>query len=323
MKDYTKGVRLPRHQYTEEEKKAARYQKLQQIIKYAKYMSDHKIPYTLSSCNGKYSLKSDFVTERMYERGEWLIPPILGFVNKMNGYMKKNAISARFTQQYFEKDIVYMEAPKKPAGTILYDLIEIDIDEAYWKTAYKLGVLSDELYTMEGLREKIEEYRLENKWLKEDTEKLLKRARLVALGSLAKKTVHYEFRGHQMLRAFTEHKYETENIWFTVCKRVSDLMLEIMSQLGSECIFFWVDGIYVRNTPENVSQVENIIHRYGYNSKKKPIHRIEYQERIFTVFEDEAGERKRIFNYVDRNDKRNRRIDPELLDYCLKGMKED
>lgn len=326
MKDYTKGVRLPRREYTEEEKMKARSRKLAKIIKYAQFMSEHNMPFTLSACNGKYQITSEHINDKMYERGDWLIPPILGFINKLGAYVKNNAISARFTQQYFESDVIYMEALKRPAGTVIYDLVEIDIDAAYWTTAYQLGAISPELYFLEGLEEKIEEFKQNNPWLKEETDKLLKRARLIALGSLAKKTIHYEFKGKQLIKSYTERKLETENIWFTVCKRVSDVMIEVMNTVGDNCIFFWVDGIYVKNDRSVIEVTENIFKKYGYKCKRKSIDRIEYAANTFSVYEtiqNTEEPKKRVFNYVDKNTKRSRTIDPELLDYCLNGMNDE
>ena len=44
-------------------------------------------------------------------------------------------------------------------------------------------------------------------------------------------------------------------------------MHKVIDELKSDFIFYWVDGIYFKNTPENVSKAMNIFIENGYNSK--------------------------------------------------------
>jgi hypothetical protein len=209
----------------------------------------------------------------------------------------KNEIYLNFEDQKFSDDITYMESNVTLKGKRMDSVVEIDINHAYWKTAHMLGVISDELY-QEGA---------------DDSKGIGKIARLVALGALAKKKTYYQIVGGKMVKQTVERSELTENIWFTICFNVSRVMQETAVSLDKDYLFYWVDGIYVKNDPEAVDLAVSIFNSNGYSVKKKEIHKIDFDEDHFTVYnskedydmplgedgKSKAGVRK--FHYVDKN----------------------
>lgn len=298
MKKNTKKAISTRRVFTEEERAAAKKDTLSYIIGVCKFLSDNDMPFTLSSTNGNYQLESKYIKKRTYQATQTVTPTELGFVNRVRNHVKREGIALNFVNQYFESDIVYMETRTDIRNQTIKNVVEIDIDQAYWDTALQLGVLDEKLYAM-GLSEEIS-----------------KRARLVALGSLAKKVYHYRFHGRQMIGSDVERSEDTENIWFTICKRVSDVMLEIAEAIGDDYIFFWVDGIYLKNNSESIAKAQEIIEKWNYQSKIKEIDRIECGEKQLLVYADENDTKCKRFNYVFNTKKRSFRRDQDLLKLC-------
>jgi len=298
MKKNSKKTVSTRRVFTEEERAEAKKDTLAYIINVCKFLSSNDMAFTLSSTNGNYNLESKYIKKRTFQASQTVTPTELGFVNRVRNHVKREGVALNFVNQYFESDIVYMETRTDLKNQTLTDIVEIDIDQAYWDTALQLGVLNEKLYAM-GLSEEIS-----------------KRARLVALGSLAKKVYHYRFQGRQMISSDIERSEETENIWFTICKRVSDVMLEIAQAVGDDYIFFWVDGIYIKNNPESIAKTQQIIEKWQYQSKIKAIHRIECTEKQMLVYANENNEKCKRFNYVFNTKKRSYKRDQDLLKLC-------
>ena len=139
---------------------------LENLKNKAYYLQGTDREYTLVCTNGNYELISDLFRTKTYARNTRITPKELGFIKKVKNYIVKNLIYANFKKDYFPRNIVYMDANPKWRGTILTDVVEVDIDQAYWETAYQLGALSKELYD-QGKKGTIS-----------------KEARMVALGSL-------------------------------------------------------------------------------------------------------------------------------------------
>lgn len=287
-----------RPELTKEELQKRKANQLQYIIGLAKWMADDGIPFTLSSTHGNYTLKSKHITRKSFGRNTTITGKELGYINKVRHYVKKLDLITMFPKQYFEADVQYVECDPKLKNQVFTDIVEIDIDQAYWETARLLGVISEEIYDI-GMSGEIS-----------------KQARMVALGSLAKKTYHYTFHGQRLIKAEEERSLDTENVWFTICKRVADVMQEIKKIMGEDYLFYWVDGVYVKNNPEVIEKVQSIIAAWGYNSKIKPIHSIECDKIYCFVNEDAEKQHVRRFAYVSPKTKNTLKRDLHLLDLC-------
>ena len=303
MKKNDKNPLLNKREYTVEEKKIAQQARLKSMIKTAKYMSKNDIAFRLSSTAGNYSLSSEHINVRTFQAISSVSPKGLGFVNKVRSYVRKNDIVANFPTQYFEYDVEYMHARQELRGKRFTNVVEVDIDQAYWDTAYQLGIISKELYEIGS------------------SDEITKQERMVCLGHFAKKVFVYDFRGEQLINSSIEKSTETENLWYTICKRVSDVMGEIRNAIGENYIFFWVDGIYMVNSPESIEKATEIAAKYQYVMKVKKIDLIEGQERGLIVQEDILSDKKKRFNYVSNRQKKASEQDEFLIKKCLETLK--
>lgn len=239
--------------------------------------------YTIKVVNGNYELISDLFWHKTFKKGDYTMDE-LKFIKKVRHYVVKNEIYLKpifIDNQVFVDDVHYVKVARVPIGKTYSNVCEVDIDQAYWETAYQLGIINSAIYT-EGSKGNIS-----------------KKARLTALGSLAKKKYHYKFVGDKVVDTIIEKEPLLENLWFTVCKRVSDVMHKVIFELGSDFIFYWVDGIYFKNTPENVQKAMKVFIDNGYNSKFKRINQIHFHQRGFTV--NDYGDIKREFSYPQYN----------------------
>ena len=123
------------------------------------------------------------------------------------------------------------------------------------------------------------------------------------MDALAKK-YKFTYEGDKLVERLVDREPLLENLWFTICKRVSDVMHEVIHELGDEFIFYWVDGIYMKHTPENVAKTMNIFISKGYQSKFKRINQIQFHEKGFTV--NDYGDIKREFTYPNYSKKGNK-----------------
>jgi hypothetical protein len=274
------------------------------IFMLAQQFQKKKIPFELIGTNGSYRLipEDDNQKRNKYfsKFRSGLGPKELGFVRKVKNYVMKNEIYLNFTEYMNPKMITYIDMKYVPDGVEYNDVYEIDIDEAYWRTALNKGVISEKLYT-EGSKAN-DDQRLDPTEIKQR-----KLVRLIALGSLAKKSRKYTFTGKKMI---VEEVYKsdsvqlTENIWYSICKTVSDIMLEAKKALpGDDYLFFWVDGIYFRGE-SNKGLVEDIFKKYNYNVKIKKIDKVEYINAVCHVHEADK-EKPRTFNLPQKRKRKN------------------
>lgn len=241
--------------------------------------------YTIKVINGNYELISDLFKHKTFKKSDYTIDE-LRFIKSVRRHVIKTEVflDPKFQEnQVFSEDVHYVKVARVPFGKAFQNVCEVDIDQAYWETAFQLGMISEKIYAS-GSKGNIS-----------------KKARLTALGSLARKTYKYKFKGKQILETSVESEPLLENLWFTICKRVSDVMHEVIKELGKDFIFYWVDGIYFNNTPENVSKAMNVFLKWGYNSKFKRINHIQFHTKGFTV--NDYGTIKREFSYPKYNQK--------------------
>ena len=254
------------------------------LMKKAKYLADRNDEYVIKVVNGNYELISELFHHKTVKPSDYTASE-LNFIKSVKRYIVSNEVYLRpeFEKQYFSEDVHYMKVARVPLGQTFEDVFEVDIDEAYWKTAHLLGIISDSLYKR-GAKGNIS-----------------KQCRLTALGSLAKKVYYYEFKGKALKRIKTDKDPLLENLWFTICKRVSDVMHETIKSLGDDFIFYWVDGIYVKGKSENITKCIDIFNKWGYNSKYKQIKKIHFHEKGFTC--NDFGTATRDFNYPNYSSK--------------------
>jgi len=238
-------------------------------------------PFTLIKTGGSYKLESRLFNNKAV-RGGFSMEDVR-FIKSVKQYVMKNDVAEKFIgTDYLAKKIFYLQVNKYVEGEVLNDVVEIDIDRAYWETAYLMGVISKAIY-VKGCE-------------------IDKRVRLAALGSLARRKEVWEFNGKVMKKKKDERSYATENVWFAICRRVSDVMQECVKLAGDAFVFYWVDGIYVRNDAQTIGKIMQCFGKYGYESKTKHIEEIVFHNNKFDVIGVVSGD-KREFSYQPNKSK--------------------
>ena len=225
----------------------------QELLEKQKFLIDMDEEYTIKVVNGNYELISKIFTHKTFKKSQYTIDE-LKFIKSVRSYINKNKIYDKphfADNQIFADEVHYVRVARVPMFQKFENVCEVDIDQAYWETAYQLGIISDEIYVA-GSKGNIS-----------------KKARLTSLGSLAKKKYNYKFKGDKLLEMTVDKEELLENLWFTICKRVSDVMTQVIQSLNGDFVLYWVDGIYFKNTSENVAKVMQVFIENGYNSKFK------------------------------------------------------
>lgn len=272
------------------------------IFSLASQYQKRGVPFTLTGTNGAYRLhRQDHEDSRFYSQFKnGLTPKELGVIRKVKNHILKNDVYLSYTTYLNPTMITYVDIINQESGTEFNDVYEVDMDEAYWRTAFNKSIISKDIYNY-GSKAK-------DSAMDEQDRKRRKMVRLIALGALAKKSKKYIFSGKKIILTDTivsDSVKLTQNIWYSICKHVSDIMLEGKKQLGSDYLMFWVDGIYFRGE-ENVSKMKSLFQKYGYEVKIKKIPKVYYQDNICHVVDDlvDPEENTRKFNLPKRQAKR-------------------
>jgi len=111
------------------------------------------------------------------------------------------------------------------------DFYEIDLKQAYWNIAYIKGIISKETY------------------LYANHPRIKKRARLIALGALAKRITSVSFDGEKYGKVVVGEASEYARLFYACCFEVSSIMEDIKREMDKDYIFHWVDAIFIKSSP--------------------------------------------------------------------------
>jgi len=128
---------------------------------------------------------------------------------------------------------------------------ELDTNAAYWESSYILGYITEDIYK------------------RGQNPKVCKKARLVALGALAKVERILEYNGHEFIRD-EEIRSPYADYFFSCAYEVGNIMDVIKNELKNDFLFFWVDAIFFKG--DNVDKVQSILRAFGYESKYYKVH---------------------------------------------------
>lgn len=227
------------------------------------------IPYRYEKCGTSMKVKS---SEGDYQCTSSSIPRTqLWFISKV----KKHIMSKKIKKDKTSKSSVsYFEYSNFKKSKEFKKVFEVDISNAYWRTAYNLGFISESIYHEGNTLDKV--------------------TRLAALGALARNPTKVNFDGKR--EKITENKPDkkTSFIWFQIAKKIGDIMKEARILLGSDFIFFWVDGIYFKKE-KNIKFVQSLIDFYNYQSKVKKIKKIKIDLNTRQLFVHEHKKKTRPF----------------------------
>jgi hypothetical protein len=271
----------------------------------ARFLHKHKYPFTIVNSGSSVELYSDEWNCRAINN--IFLPENMNFVKKVKKYAIDNYVAMKYRDRAYRlENIEYFSIKKSiKSGDVFEDVCCLDINGAYWQTAVMMGVISKEIYE-EGLRKD-------------------KITRLSSLGSLAKRKEIFRYDGVNYNHVETIRSYETENLWFAICKRVSDVMQELMKSLGDDFVFYWVDGIYFKRTDENIKKVTEYLESCSYECKQEKVSKIEFLDNTFNVHSD-TGKSSKLFSWNPESKKPKSNISLseayQLMEYGKKILKE-
>lgn len=150
-------------------------------------------------------------------------PQTLGFIRQVKAYAQK---CGKPKVPKREK-IDYIKRFECEAGTH-HNMVEIDINHAYWKIALDKGYISQEIYE-KGI----------------DTSKVDKTDRLIALGSIATVKRQYGFNGYDYQVEDDIVDEVTRSYFFDIANELGRIMCEVIEECVSWLfVFFWVDAVF-------------------------------------------------------------------------------
>lgn len=205
----------------------------------------HHIPFDMESTQQRNEIFSKIGN---YSNVESEFPPSeLNFIRQVKDYVIKNEIYKKIPNRFPTPEsrvgiLYYHVSPRFKVGDLLDKYIEIDLNSAYWETAYKMGLLSEALYAR--------------------GKTISKTSRLAAIGTLAKVKKRFKFDGVKQWKLPKVRSELTEFLWHTICDKIGKLMLKTARKCGKDFAFVWVDALFVHR--DAVPEVRKIFKKAGY-----------------------------------------------------------
>lgn len=188
------------------------------------FLNKNKIPYLIELTNNTMVIKVEQLNKKYIVSDAGLKLTELGFIRMVKSRAEKNN---RLFPKVKRNEIDYYRFKDLKAGHYK-DIVEIDLNKAYWEIAYRESIIDLETYK------------------KGKGKNVSKRSRLVALGSLATIKTIFEFDGerHELIEIkASEH---TRNYFFHVSKKVDYIMKNVKASIPEEQFyFFWVDAFFI------------------------------------------------------------------------------
>ena len=140
-------------------------------------------------------------------------------------------------------------------NTPSFEGVKIDLTQAYWQAAINLGLVTPD----------IQAFFIENRKRIGD-EKMIKMARLRALGSLAtKKTVKTYEEGVLMDEKLIVNEPHRQ-LYLYICEKVAEVMHDIACEFMEHVRYYYWDCVFLENTVD-IESVQKRINDLGYESK--------------------------------------------------------
>lgn len=255
------------------------------LREHIQFLERNKIPFTIDSCHKSYVVRSGMGVK--YFTDNYMNPETMQLTRKVRKHVKDNEIF----NNYPKKDskslrIKYICFDKKMFGEKTTNIWEVDMDTAYWLTAKKLGIIDQEIFDKGML-------------LSSDD----KRARLVPLGTLAKRVTRREFDGVKYSKGYhIDNSSETRHLWDLISSRVDKVMQKCMSALKNNFVFYWTDAVFFKATDNNFEIVKKAISDNGYGCKMVNNAWYEFRDDACYVFSPEKGKRLKTDEELKRID---------------------
>lgn len=184
--------------------------------------------------------------------------------------------------------ITYYNQAKIPDRTVYNQVVEMDVNQAYFDIALHNGYLTQKLYDKGMI--------------------LPKKVRLVALGSLASRKEVWEYCPKRKIMIEQPEVCDeiTRSYFFDVSSQLDDIMTDIFKGFYGHVIMYWVDAFFVKNgTPFEEINNKEIINRVGECNLSVKFKELDYIcRRGAKVIAKEKGKKEKIFPYLDKTTKK-------------------
>lgn len=266
----------------------------------------NKMPYVLKSTMNSSEIRSDQMGHTHITSNTFFSIKDRNFIGRVSSDIKRRLQQnlIKVPDQDPEK---YNYCQVNTFKQIQSDLIEIDINSAYWTSAKLQGIISDGTYVAtEG---DLHNVRLSKECIKDRFQKVnpekyfkiisrnnqritilinnqsqelskdeyhykyrpTKEVRLAALGALAKQVTCFYFDGVSLKQTGIEKPNEIEaRLWKMICHKVYELFDRIMRTIPEkDFVLYWVDALIIKKSSKEI--VTKMIEQAGFTWKEKTI----------------------------------------------------
>lgn len=173
----------------------------------------------------------------------------LGFIQQVKHAAKKSNTAPEYNTA---SNISYFKFKEIAEGTY-QDIVEIDVNGAYWEIAYRRGIIPKKIY-QKGLT-------------------VPKRVRLIALGAMATQKRIWEYSPEIKKYIAHEPKFDPvlRSYFFDIAKQLDDIMLGAVN--FPDVLFYWVDAFFLQRS--KAEAITAAINAAGLSCKLIELDRIE------------------------------------------------
>ena len=157
------------------------------------------------------------------------------------------------------------------------ELYEIDLNSAYWEASLNLGIIDKE--TFEYGKQK----------------KISKKARLISLGALAKRTYISNFDGESYSKLIVKES-ETAPLFFACAQETIRKIITMKILCENKYLFYWCDAIIFRGK-DNLEKCENWLKSQNIPYKIIPLTKVVVNKDKINVYSDIKGKEYRYFTF--------------------------
>jgi hypothetical protein len=173
------------------------------------------------------------------------------FMADIDKWLEKNGATQVQYDSNYREQMFNLHGIEKSIGR---QLVMVDINDCYWRTAHLLGYISEETY-LKGMKLKA--------W---------KLGRNACIGSLCKSRTELPYEGgkpqynkRRVIRAKMEYQYIRNHIIHHVYNIFNDMFL----QFGNSFYMFLTDCLVTEY--DKLKEVQKILNGYNYRTKHKPV----------------------------------------------------
>lgn len=217
------------------------------------FLIENKIPHTIKYVGRSHKLSSpigtyEYVNDVISKRG-------MGFIKKVGSHILSKKTHKKIPKiDYRGLGLVRINVDGVKEE-VYRNVVEVDLNKAYWVAAYRLGIIDHDLYN-KGLEKNGKDFVYNKVEL------------LASIGTMAKRVKERKFNGKKYLKSkVLIDSSQTKHIWDAVSYEVDKCMRNCMLSLGEDFYFYWTDAVFFRRTEKNIKKVQDLILANGFESK--------------------------------------------------------